>query len=117
MIYLKVSQRTPFVRNLDFSRQEEHALQVDVATPFQNNLARSAIRGREYEVWERLSAALGAHKKCASDISQDPIFLRPTITIHLTLYLAQSTIIIDLHITVLLLEKNSFGVDIKYMYT
>lgn len=110
------SRCTNLFRDLDLARQEEFALQVDVANLYQNNLARRPITGREHIQWENLPAATGANGLCAPDISANPNILRPTTTIRLALFLAQPTVVTGRHITLLVLGKDAFGVEIETIY-
>lgn len=106
------SQCTPQVRNLQLARQEEHALQIDVANLYETHLATRHITNKEYLLWENLSVAMGADRKCASDLSERP-HQSPSI-IRLARYMNQLQV--GSHVTLLLLEKDCFGVEIERIY-
>ena len=98
------------------ARQEEFQLQTDVANLYQNHIAARNVRSKEYIQWEYLSAAptAGANQ-CAPDRSRSPRIRAPT-TIRLELYLSNPVALIVPHVTLLLMGKDSFGVDIECIY-
>ena len=61
-------------------------------------------------------ACMGSENRSTPDLSRDPNIRRPTTTIRLALYMSHPAAIIDHHVTLLLMGKDSFEVDINLVF-
>ena len=70
----------------------------------------------EYVQWENLPVCLGSKNLSAPDRSRDPNIRTPTTIIRLALYMSQQAAIVGHHVTLLLMGKDCFDVDINLVF-